>query len=68
MPSPQCLATEMALSCQHVSRITSALKDNSGGGWEGYTQLSIYWLATSMVLHVKKGHLALQVSTFASYP
>lgn len=53
----------MALASQHVSRVVGAIKENSGGGWDGYTQLSIYWLNHLDDLdHVKKGHFSLQVS------
>ncbi|KAF8974438.1 hypothetical protein BDZ97DRAFT_23573 [Flammula alnicola] len=63
LPSPQSLATEMALASQHVARVTAALKENSGGGWDGYTQLSIYWLVQSKhLIHVKQGHLAVKSS------
>ncbi|KAF8205097.1 hypothetical protein BJ912DRAFT_940247 [Pholiota molesta] len=61
LPSPRSLATEMALASQHVARVVSAIKENSGGGWDGYTQLSIYWLSHLDHLdHVKKGHFSVQ--------
>ncbi|KAL4242079.1 Diphthine--ammonia ligase [Abortiporus biennis] len=44
LPMPQSLATETALACQHVKRVICALKTQSGGGWEGHTQLALYWL------------------------
>lgn len=44
LPSPPSLALETALACQHVDRVTKALKMNSGGGWEGHVQLTVYWL------------------------
>ncbi|KAI0089326.1 hypothetical protein BDY19DRAFT_1041644 [Irpex rosettiformis] len=44
LPTPQSLALETALACQHVDRVIRALKSNSGGGWEGYIQLAVYWL------------------------
>lgn len=56
------MSTELALASQHVGRITTALKDNSGGGWEGHTQSAIYWMTEPAdLIHVKQGHLALQV-------
>jgi diphthine-ammonia ligase len=36
---------ETALACQHVARVTDALKSNSGGGWVGHPQAALYWLA-----------------------
>lgn len=61
MPSTS-LAMEVALSSQHVSRITAALRECAGGGWEGHAMLNIYWLTSSCSLpHVKKGHFALKV-------
>ncbi|KAI1795151.1 hypothetical protein LXA43DRAFT_1110751 [Ganoderma leucocontextum] len=45
LPSPQALAVEAALSFQHVHRVVDVLKNNSGGGWSGHTQGTIYWLA-----------------------
>ena len=54
LPSPPSLALETALACQHVRRITEALKNNSGGGWQGHTQLALYWLQNFADLrHVK---------------
>lgn len=54
LPSPPSLETETALSFQHVDRVVSALKNNSGGGWEGHEQGIIYWLAReSDIPHVK---------------
>ncbi|KAI0682865.1 hypothetical protein BC835DRAFT_1409526 [Cytidiella melzeri] len=44
LPSPQSLSLETALACQHVNRVTNALKANSGGGWTGHVQLAVYWL------------------------
>ncbi|CAA7259881.1 unnamed protein product [Cyclocybe aegerita] len=62
LPLPRSLAKEMALASQHVARITSALKENSGGGWEGHIQLTIYWTTESANLsHVKEGHYAIQL-------
>ncbi|KAF8914026.1 hypothetical protein CPB84DRAFT_1758186 [Gymnopilus junonius] len=61
LPHPQSLAMELSLASQHVSRVTSALKANSGGGWKDHTQLAIYWLTESRDLaHVKRGHFALK--------
>ncbi|OCH92905.1 hypothetical protein OBBRIDRAFT_811409 [Obba rivulosa] len=55
LPTPQSLAQETGLSCQHVERIVDALRNNSGGGWTGYHQGIIYWLTkTSDMLHVRK--------------
>ncbi|KAJ6628758.1 hypothetical protein B0H10DRAFT_2259637, partial [Mycena sp. CBHHK59/15] len=55
LPSPQSLASEIALSVQHVSRVTDALRTNSGG-WIGYTQLALYWLEnTSHLPSAKNG-------------
>lgn len=59
LPSPQSLATETALSIQHVDQITDVLRSNSGGGWVGHTQVALYWLANVGDLpHVKKAHHA----------
>lgn len=59
LPSPQSLATETALSCQHVQRITDALRNNSGGGWTGHYQGMIYWLTCADdVHHVRKASLS----------
>ena len=44
LPAPQSLASETALACQHVHRVSEALKNNSGGGWQGHIQLALYWL------------------------
>ena len=61
MPSTS-LAMEVALSSQHVSRITAALRECAGGGWEGHTMLNTYWFRSSCSLsHLKQGHLALKV-------
>ncbi|KAJ4478264.1 hypothetical protein J3R30DRAFT_3702994 [Lentinula aciculospora] len=46
LPSPISLATETALSLQHVDRVVAALRN----GWDGHTQMAIYWL--SDVRHV----------------
>ncbi|KAI0677159.1 hypothetical protein C8Q78DRAFT_1065776 [Trametes maxima] len=46
LPSPQSLALETALAFQHVHRVVEALKNNSGGGWTGYYQGIVYWLAS----------------------
>lgn len=55
MPTPQSLPLETALACQHVERIVDALRNNSGGGWEGHYQGVIYWLTNaSDILHVRK--------------
>lgn len=52
----------MALASQHVARVVSALRENSGGGWVGFTQLAIYWLTGFHDLtHVKAGHVSAQV-------
>ncbi|KAG6830832.1 hypothetical protein H0H92_014484 [Tricholoma furcatifolium] len=54
LPSPLSLATETALACQHVSRVTDVLRSTSGLGWTGHTQLALYWFAdTSNLLRVK---------------
>ncbi|KAI0661073.1 hypothetical protein C8Q70DRAFT_912261 [Cubamyces menziesii] len=45
LPTPRSLAFETALAFQHVHRVVEALKSNSGGGWEGYYQGIVYWLA-----------------------
>ena len=72
IPSPRSFSTEFALASQHVARVTSALQENSGGGWDGHSQLTIYWLVDSDdVTRLKIGHLALQVlslSRFALHP
>ena len=45
----------MSLSCQHVERVTQALRSSSGGGWAGHAQLVIYWLAhPTDAIHVRK--------------
>lgn len=36
---------ETALSFQNAERIMHALRTNSGGGWNGYAQSVVYWLA-----------------------
>lgn len=62
IPSPRSFATEFALASQHVARVTSALQENTGGGWDGHSQLTIYWLVDSDdITRSKIGHLALQV-------
>ncbi|KAG5651969.1 hypothetical protein H0H81_006784 [Sphagnurus paluster] len=54
LPSPRSLALEVALASQHISRISHVLKINSGIGWNGYSQLDLYWLAeTADLLRVK---------------
>ncbi|KAF9476485.1 hypothetical protein BDN70DRAFT_882307 [Pholiota conissans] len=61
LPTPQSLAMETALASQHVSRVVGALRENSGGGWVGYTQLSIYWLVHSdEISQVKAGHSSIK--------
>ncbi|KAF8165224.1 hypothetical protein B0H34DRAFT_647649 [Crassisporium funariophilum] len=63
LPSPQSLSMELALASQHVERVTRALEQNSGGGWDGQELLNIYWLNdSSNISHVKTGHRCLQVS------
>lgn len=54
---------EFALSSQHVSRVTKALRS----GWEGITQSVIYFLddLRNMDL-VKKGHKLVEVGGFFS--
>lgn len=55
LPSRPSLAFETALSFQHVDRVVSALKNNSGGGWDGHEQGVLYWLANENdVQHVKE--------------
>ncbi|KDQ64621.1 hypothetical protein JAAARDRAFT_232962 [Jaapia argillacea MUCL 33604] len=55
LPSPPSLPLETALVFQHVNRVTNALRANSGGGWVGYNQLSIYFLVDPADIgHVKK--------------
>ena len=62
IPSPRSFSTEFALASQHVARVTNALQENSGGGWVGHSQLTIYWLVDSDdLIRSKTGHLALQV-------
>lgn len=54
LPSPPSLAIESALSFQNAARVTNALKTNSGGGWNGYAQAVLYWLAQpGDIVHVK---------------
>ncbi|KIM90928.1 hypothetical protein PILCRDRAFT_811423 [Piloderma croceum F 1598] len=58
LPSPPSLAIETALSFQHVERVTNALKTNTGGGWNGYAQAVLYWLAKSSdIIHVKQASM-----------
>ena len=65
LPIPRCLSEELALACQHVARVTLALKENSGRGWEGHTQLSIFWGTRIDDLScIKQGHNSLQVVPF----
>lgn len=46
---------ETALAFQHVERVINALKTSSGGGWNGYSQAVLYWLAKSSdITHAKK--------------
>lgn len=67
LPSPPSLGLETALASQHVSRITRALKTNSGGGWDGQTQGILYWLADRNDLDlIKAAHVDLNVC--CSYP
>ncbi|KAJ7283900.1 hypothetical protein C8J57DRAFT_748482 [Mycena rebaudengoi] len=58
LPSPRNLALETALSLQHIGRVSDALTSNTGGGWVGYTQLALYWLANVSNLPVVKKGLA----------
>ncbi|KAF8812566.1 hypothetical protein BYT27DRAFT_7160154 [Phlegmacium glaucopus] len=61
IPSPRSFSAEFALASQHVARVTSALQENSGGGWDGHSQLTVYWLVDSNDLTPSKiGHQALQ--------
>jgi hypothetical protein len=56
------------LAAQHVARVTNALQENSGGGWDGHSQLTIYWLVDSGDLARSKiGHFALQVCFHLDY-
>lgn len=65
LPLPPSLATETALSCQHVRRVVDALRNKSGGGWVGYTQLEIYWLQDIHNLpSIKNGHSASKAANF----
>jgi len=58
LPSPPSLAMETALSFQHVERIKNALKAGSGGGWNGFAQVVLYWLANSSdIVHVKQASM-----------
>jgi diphthine-ammonia ligase len=58
LPSPPSLAIETALSFQHVERVTNALKTNTGGGWNGYAQAVLYWIAKSSdIIHVKQASM-----------
>lgn len=51
---------ETALSLQHVGRVTEALNTTTGG-WAGYTQLALYWLANASDLSpVQEGHLIIE--------
>lgn len=60
MPLPQSLAEETALCIQHVSRVTDALRNNTGGGWAGHTQVALYWLTNADHLpHIRRAHAAL---------
>lgn len=52
LPSPQSLAQETALSCQHVERVVTALENNASGQWKGHAQLAIYWLQNVPDLHL----------------
>jgi diphthine-ammonia ligase len=62
IPSPRSFSSEFALASQHVARVTTALQENSGGGWDGHSQLTINWLVDSDDLtRCKIGHHALQV-------
>lgn len=55
---PQSLATEFALSSQHVSRVTAALRR----GWEGVTQSTIYFLDDAKHIYLtRKGHKLLNL-------
>ncbi|GLB33938.1 putative diphthamide synthase [Lyophyllum shimeji] len=57
LPSPRSLAVETALASQHVLRVTEVLRNNSGLGWVGHTQLALYWLANVNDLpHVKTAY------------
>ncbi|TFY59943.1 hypothetical protein EVJ58_g5455 [Rhodofomes roseus] len=47
LPSPPSLALETALSFQHVQRVTNALQNNTGGGWDAHHQGVLYWLANA---------------------
>ncbi|KAF7966008.1 hypothetical protein HWV62_40487 [Athelia sp. TMB] len=54
LPSPPSVAMETALAFQNAERITGALRTNSGGGWNGYTQFAVYWLVQpGDLVHVK---------------
>ena len=56
MPSPRSVALETALTFQHVDRVIDALRNMSGGGWQGHIQAVLYWLANAAdIQHVKKG-------------
>jgi len=44
LPSPRSLKTETALACQNVDRILDVMRQNTGGGWTGCYQSSLYWL------------------------
>ncbi|KAF9451656.1 adenine nucleotide alpha hydrolases-like protein [Macrolepiota fuliginosa MF-IS2] len=58
LPSPPSLPMEFALSSQHISRITRALRN----GWEGVTQSIIYFLDDVQNLDlVREGHKLLQL-------
>lgn len=61
LPSPRSLAQETALSFQHVKHISDALRNNSGGNWEGQTQSAIYWIVdTNDLPHVQKAQMTYQ--------
>ncbi|KAK7061844.1 Diphthine--ammonia ligase [Favolaschia claudopus] len=56
LPSSPSLGLQTALSLQHVERVTRAISTVSGG-WQGHTQLALYWLANITDLGaVRQGH------------
>ena len=71
MPSPQSLATEVALASQHADRIVMALSGSAGGGggWDdGHAQLILYWAAEERdISHVMAAAQRLDVSLCKAY-
>jgi len=64
LPDPRSLADEMALSLQHIRRISNGLPDVHDGNWRGVYQGLVAWVMREQdIAAVKKGLAISEVRT-----